>query len=247
MQRLSNHDGLNTIPAKFKHEFQHDRNIKFLNMRCLRLHVKTSRTPFLAFMPLTASYPDLGYLLAGSARQQRAHATLVASGLWPLLAEFGPVLAGTVPLGIDTPASDLDVLCAVPAAAQLRFAALLRAHFGARPGFRLAQRVVSGYATTISGFRYEAEELEIFGQALPTAQQHGWRHLLVEHAVLAAGGDNWRTAMRALKQRGLKTEPAFAHLLGLSGDPYTALLALEDWPADALRQRVAAIVLPNLT
>ena len=132
------------------------------------------------------TYYSLAYLQAGSPRQQRAYATLAATGLWPLLRAYGPVLAGTVPLGIDTKASDLDVLCEVPAAAQDEFAGLLRAHFGTRPGFRLVQRMVGGHAATVASFGYEAEEIEVFGQVLPTAQQHGWRHLLVEAAVLAA-------------------------------------------------------------
>ena len=191
-------------------------------------------------------WTDLHYLRTGSPRQQRAYAVLHTSRLWPLLHEFGPVLAGTVPLGIDIATSDIDVLCEVPVAAQAHFAALLRVHFGARPGFRLAQRTIGGYAATVSGFSYEGEEIEVFGQALPTARQHGWRHLLVERAVLAAGSYAWRTAVRALKQQGLKTEPAFAQLLGLPGDPYAALLTLEEWSAETLRQCIAARPLPRL-
>ncbi len=191
-------------------------------------------------------WKSLHYLRTGSPRQQQAYATLEASGLWPLLSEFTPVLAGTVPLGIDIATSDLDVLCEVPEAAQTRFAALLRAHFGARPGFRLAQRRIGGHAATVCGFGYESEEIEVFGQALPIAQQHGWRHLLVERAVLAAGGEAWRTAVRALKRQGFKTEPAFAQLLGLPGDSYAALLTLESCPAEVPREWVATIVLPDL-
>ncbi|HET9503130.1 MAG TPA: DUF4269 domain-containing protein [Hymenobacter sp.] len=189
---------------------------------------------------MTEDWRSLHYLRTGSPRQRRAYATLEASGLWPLLREFDPVLAGTVPLGIDIAGSDLDVLCEVPEAAQARFAALLRAHFEARPGFRLAQRRIGGHATTVCGFRYDTEEIEVFGQALPIAQQHGWRHLLVERAVLAAGGEAWRTAVRALKRQGFKTEPAFAQLLGLPGAPYAALLTLENWPDEMLRERVAS-------
>jgi hypothetical protein len=196
---------------------------------------------------MTHDWQNLRYLRAGSFRQRRAFLALHRSGLWEVLGEFGPVLAGTVPLGINIVSSDLDILCEVPVGTQARFAELLRTHFGTRPGFRLAQRTIGGYATTVSGFRYEDETIEVFGQALPIAQQHGWRHLLVEHAVLEAGGHAWRMAVRALKQQGLKTEPAFTHLLGLPGDPYATLLTLEDWPADVLRERVATIVLPPMT
>jgi hypothetical protein len=192
-------------------------------------------------------WKSMHYLRTGSPRQQRAYATLEASGLWALLHAFKPVLAGTVPLGIDISTSDLDVLCEVPAVAQEAFGELLWAHFGARPGFRLVRRCIGGHATTVASFRYETEEIEVFGQALPTDQQHGWRHLQVERTVLAAGGHAWRTAVRALKQQGLKTEPAFAQLLGLPGNPYSALLTLEDWPAETLHERVAAIVLPSPT
>lgn len=189
---------------------------------------------------------NIHYLRDGGFKQQLAFIALHGSGVWKLLDEFKPVLAGTIPLGINIPGSDLDVLCEVPEAAQGRFAALVQAHFGAHQGFRLAQRSIGGYATTVAGFHYRDETIELFGQALPTDQQLGWRHLLVERAVLEVGGQAWRMAVRYLKLQGLKTEPAFAQLLGLAGDPYTALLALEDWPADTLRERVAAIVLPEL-
>ena len=76
-------------------------------------------------------------------------------------------------------------------------------------------------------FRYRGVVVEVFGQALLTAQQNAFRHLLVEYDLFAAGGEAWRQAVQKLKHQGWKTEPAFATLLHLPGNPYEALLALE--------------------
>ncbi len=46
----------------------------------------------------------------------------------------------------------------------------------------------------------------------------------------------------ALKHQGLETEPAFARLLSLAGDPYEAMVDLEIWSDDELRR-----LLDNLT
>ena len=172
-------------------------------------------------------WTDLRYLLHGNQWQRRAYSLLHALDLWTLLAGFNPLLAGTIPLNIDIPGSDLDVLCEVTPAETPRFSELLRTHYGHRPGFQLRQQTIGAQASIIGSFRYRGREVEVFGQAVPTAQQNGFRHLLIEAAVLEAGGEAWRRAVRRLKKQGLKTEPAFARLLQLPGNPYEALLTLE--------------------
>jgi hypothetical protein len=87
--------------------------------------------------------------------------------------------------------------------------------------------------------------VEVFGQALPATQQYAFRHLVVEAAILEAGGEPWRTAVRQLKQRGLKTEPAFAQLLYLPGEPYEDLLTLEGYSMAKLRAYLAQCPLPS--
>jgi hypothetical protein len=49
--------------------------------------------------------------------------------------------------------------------------------------------------------------------------------------------------IRAMKEGGLKTEPAFASLLGLKGGPYAALLELEKQTDEALRS--ALLLVPS--
>lgn len=176
---------------------------------------------------MSPDWKDPRYLQTGNRRQRDALRVLQELGMWEALRGFDPVLAGTVPLAIDTPTSDLDVICEVADADRAQFEQLVRARYGQMTGFRLAQTTVRGLGCVVSNFRHAGFEVELFGQARSTAQQYAFRHLVVEHAVLQAGSEPWRAAVRALKRQGWKTEPAFAHLLGLPGDPYDALLVLE--------------------
>ncbi|RZL16419.1 MAG: DUF4269 domain-containing protein [Hymenobacter sp.] len=191
------------------------------------------------------NWHDPSYLQHGTLQQQQACQVLQALEVKRRLAAYEPVLTGTVPLDIDVPGSDLDIICAVPLAAQPAFAQLLRAHYGHLPGFSLRRGLVGGLESVVSNFYCEGLPIEVFGQGLPTRQQNAYRHLLVEHAVLQTGGEAWRLAVRALKQQGLKTEPAFARLLRLPNhSPYQALLQLEKLPPAALTALVAGCPLP---
>jgi hypothetical protein len=87
----------------------------------------------------------------------------------------------------------------------------------------------------VCSFRYQEFEIEVFGQDCPTERQQAFRHMVVEDRVLQAGGESWRSAVRQLKEQGLKTEPAFAKLLHLPGNAYEALLVLEGKSVEELR------------
>jgi hypothetical protein len=188
--------------------------------------------------------PDCEPLRTGSARQRQAHAVLRELDLARALAAWRPVLAGTLPLPIHTDASDLDILCEVydPAA----FLRAATAAYGERPGFACEQSDIRGVASTLIHFRAGEFDVELFGQPLPVARQHGWRHLRIEARLLALGGQSAVAAIRELRRAGLKTEPAFARWLGLAGDdPYLAVLALEDRGDDDLARLVAAAYAPS--
>lgn len=176
---------------------------------------------------------------AGPARPPWREA-LGQSRVLELLAPFGPRVAGTPPLGLDLPESDIDVLCHAPDPE--RFSAAVRKHFGTAEGFAIRQWR-SGEPAIIANFRSAGWEFEIFGQALPVDQQAGWRHFRVEERLLACGDDRLRKAVMAARRAGLKTEPAFAAVLGLKGDPYLALLDLEQSSDEALATLVGAALL----
>ena len=183
-------------------------------------------------------FRDIAYLCDGNPRQRAAYRALDELGVIERLADYGPVLAGTVPLDIDVAGSDLDILCEVHDFA--RFDADLTAAFGHCEGFCVtAPRPRMGGASMTASFEYGGFIIEPFGQSLPAERQSAYRHMVVEARLLALGGAALRRRIVALKRSGVKTEPAFAQSLGLDGDPYLALLDLEALDDN----RLAALVL----
>lgn len=170
-------------------------------------------------------FDDIAYLQQGSDKQRRVWELLTRHEIFVKLAPFDPLLAGTIPIGIDTPDSDLDILCHCPDVAH--FESELRSFFGREPSFRLHHKVIRGRASVVCSFEKEDFVIEIFGQDQPSRLQNAYRHLLIEARLLEERGPDFRRQVIELKQSGLKTEPAFALLLGLEGDPYEALLELE--------------------
>ena len=62
--------------------------------------------------------------------------------------------------------------------------------------------------------------------------------MIAEGRLLRLGSRALRDRVVALKRSGMRTEPAFAQLLGLGGDPYRAVLELEGESDEALRDRL---------
>ncbi|RSV45019.1 DUF4269 domain-containing protein [Sphingomonas sp. ABOLE] len=162
---------------------------------------------------------------------------LAQSGVLTRLAAFDPHVAGTPPLGLDLPDSDIDILCHAPD--PQAFAVALWESYRDRPGFAMWQWQGSD-RPVVARFHCAGWLFELFGQARPVAEQLGWRHFAIERRLLALGGQPLRTVVMARRHAGAKTEPAFAQVLGLAGDPYAALLTLEGLDDDTLRARIGA-------
>jgi hypothetical protein len=180
---------------------------------------------------MPSDWRDLTYLLHGTATQQAAYQALETLRVFSLLSPFDPILAGTVPLDIDIPGSDLDVVCYAPDIEA--FAQHLSKTFHCT-GFGLHRKILNGLPTVIVQFTSQGFSVEIFGQPLPVMAQSAVRHMVVEERLLRLGGAEVRRKVRQLKMRGLKTEPAFAMTFALAGDPCQTLLELSSWPEEAL-------------
>ena len=166
----------------------------------------------------------IDYLKTGTLRQQQAYEELTRLEIFEKLAVFHPTLAGTIPIDIALPNSDLDILCQYVSADS--FIRVVSGRFGSQPHFEIDEDSKKLNAV-VCRFKGQYFDIEIFGQNIPVEDQYAYRHLLVEYHLLEEKGQAFKNQIYELKKDGLKTEPAFAKALNLKGNPYEALLNLE--------------------
>ncbi len=153
---------------------------------------------------------------------------LRTSHLLKVLEKWDPLLSGSLPLKVDIPGSDLDILLSADhidsASQQISYQLITNGitdhlewhEFNSRQGPALVATIKS---TPIP--------IELFLSTQPTRQQHGHRHLITEYQLLVEHGEPLRQKVITLKMAGLSTEEAFAAALGITGDPYAALVEYE--------------------
>jgi hypothetical protein len=167
----------------------------------------------------------ISYLQKGNARQQVVFNILEDLLIFNKLKKFTPVLTGTIPIGIDIESSDLDIICYCRNLEE--FKKLVFAYFKYYDDFKIHEKEINTLETVIARFNYQGYQIEVFGQNRPVHEQEAYRHMLIELKILQEKGDEFKQQIIELKKQGIKTEPAFAKLLGLKGDPYSELLKLE--------------------
>lgn len=180
---------------------------------------------------------NLAYLAEGTPRQRDALRVIRELRIWEVLAAYTPGLAGTVPLGIDNPQSDLDVICEAH-----DFEAVERdiGRLWEPRDINIFRDGVRGVETVLAGFMHDSGWwIELFAQPVPVARQRACLHLLVEERLLEIGGKPARDAIRQLKCQGVHTEPAFTAYFGIVGDPYEELARLAGADDEELRQAIS--------
>lgn len=168
-------------------------------------------------------FTTIEYLKTGNQKQILAYDILTKNKVLSNIAEFEPVLVGTIPINIDIENSDLDIICYWTN--KTNFKTKIQSFFGKEKGFRIRATQIDNQETVIANFIIDGFEIEIFGQNIPTKNQNGYKHMIIEYEILASKGENFRLEIIKLKQKGFKTEPAFGLLLGLKNDPYLELLS----------------------
>ncbi|WP_040952339.1 DUF4269 domain-containing protein [Gorillibacterium massiliense] len=168
-------------------------------------------------------FDSLERLKNGTGRQREAYAAIEELGVFAALSAYEPLLCGTLPIGIDVAGSDLDIIMRVEDFAE--FTGRVEKLYGTLPGFRVKDKEIRNVPTVKANFAYGGFPIELFGQPQAVVEQYAYLHMVVEEYLLRQQPEIKAEVIR-LKDQGVKTEPAFAQVLSLAGDPYEALLVL---------------------
>lgn len=187
----------------------------------------------------TTNWKNILYLENGTENQKSAFSTLVKHKILDYLIPFNPVLVGTFCVELDIESSDLDIICQHRDLDEFRDTLISR--FQNYPNFKHWIRK-SEYEEVVASFHAGNFEIEVFSSVVPVEEQFAYRHLTIMERALKIGGEPLRKEVKKLKMSGLKTEPSFAKILGLSGDPFLAFLELEKLNDTQLSKLIKKIV-----
>lgn len=168
------------------------------------------------------NFTDINYMKEGNELQKQLYHILVSHQIMNKLSDYQPVITGTIPIAINIATSDVDIILYATDLESLRNT--LVANFSHFTDFKIYTDDIYSTVVVMAGFTLNGFCFELFAQAIPTTDQHAYLHMIKEYEILQQQPESFRQEIIKLKQSGIKTEPAFAQLLGLEGNPYEALL-----------------------
>ena len=167
-------------------------------------------------------WANISYLKLGNDKQLKCYEILKHIKIFDLLCEYNPILVGTIPIGIDIENSDLDIVCNVNDFEE--FKNILVDNFVTYKEFKV---IYKEEGVMVCNFIVKDIEVEIYGSTDESYKSNGYRHMIIEDRLLNLYGSDFRKKIIDLKTQRLKTEPAFASVLNLEGNPYEQLLLFE--------------------
>ena len=176
------------------------------------------------------NWKDISYLKSGNLKQKEIYKLLKTTGILKILSDYNPLLVGTIPIKIDTENSDIDIVCEVYNFNQ--FEGLLEKNFNKYKHFKLRYKKRN---IIICNFWINSFEIEIYGTNDKSEKSDGYRHMIVESRLLTLYGNDFKNKVIKLKKEGMKTEPAFASLLNLKGNPYKEILLFENYTDEEIK------------
>lgn len=179
------------------------------------------------FQMNSVDFRDISYLKKGNKKQKESYNILTKINIFNILIDHMPILVGTIPLDIDIENSDLDIVCQVFDFE--KFKGILFENFSSYEGFKIKHKHEN---IVICNFLVDNMEIEIYASNIKSDKTNGYRHMIIEYKLLNLYGEKFKKEIIKLKKEGLKTEPAFAKLLKLEGNPYEELLKYQNYLLD---------------
>ncbi len=153
------------------------------------------------------NFKNINYLKSGNNTQRSAYSCLMKLNIFNDLKEYKPILAGTIPIGIHIKSSDLDIICNVNNIKE--FTNKVEKLYSKKENFK---KKAKGYLIVFS-FTYENFIIEIRDEEKDVFKQNAYLHMISEYRVLTLANSEFKQKIIKLKQKGIKTEPAFGKLL----------------------------------
>lgn len=166
-------------------------------------------------------FTSTSYLQFGNEVQRHVFLAIHELNILNDFRNYTPILCGTIPIAIDVKDSDLDIIMEVHDFR--RYEDEVAKSYGHLEGFCLSETSMNSIPSVIANFRYKDFDFELFAQPISVEKQHAYQHMIIEHHLLLTH-PHLREKIIQLKEKGLKTEPAFAKVFNLKGNPYEALL-----------------------
>ena len=171
-------------------------------------------------------FKDVEYLKVGSLKQKQSYKILKNIKIFKILEEFNPILVGTIPIGVDVDKSDLDIVCEINLENKDSLKNISTKNFSQFKNFKILD-IFSTSGVVVINFFVDDMEIEVYASKISSFETNGYRHMIIEDRILNCCSLKFKEKIVELKRSGIKTEPAFAKLLKLNGNPYEELLNLE--------------------
>lgn len=161
---------------------------------------------------------------------------ILNSKILEIFAKNQPLIAGTFPLNVEVETSDVDILLQSTELEAVKLT--LNNHFGACQEFSQHTKVIDDLDSLVCHFVFNDVPFEVFVQNKEPVRQTAYLHFLVEERLLKLGGKDFKDKVAEERGKGSKTELAFTTVLGLTEDPFRALLKLQGMTASELCGRL---------
>ena len=135
---------------------------------------------------------------------------------------FSPLISGTFPLDIQIENSDVDILMQTDDLVGLQN--LLHFKYGQHKHYHSTIVKNPNGRALVVDFEYAGFVFEVYAEDKPTVLQNSNLHFILEERILKLATADFRNKILELKKSCIKTEPAFAQVLKISGDAYTGMI-----------------------